>query len=108
MIDRPADEVWAIVGDFSNVDWIPGVDGSLELEEHEATITVNPHGSASQVTWDVITDDDRVDDLKGGYQHVLDALKATLEDRSGSVAETSGGSERSPTPVTTGATDTST
>ena len=146
-IDRPADEVWAIVGDFSNVDWIPGVDscrfvedtdrvvsmtgmefterllrcddtrraltysvvgGVLELEEHEATITVNPQGSASQVTWDVITDDDMVDDLNDGYQHVLDALKATLEGRSGSVAEPSGGSERSPTPVTAGAPDTGT
>ena len=68
---------------------------------------MTPHGSASQVTWDVITDDNLVDAMNDGYQHVLDALKAMLEDRSGSVAETSSGSEQSPTPVSTGATDTS-
>ena len=117
-IDRSADEVWAVVGDFTKADWIPGVDGcrlvdetdrvvsmpgmefterllrrddarreltysvvggSLQLDRHEATITVTPHGSTSLVTWDVTTDDNVVDDLNDGYQRVLDSLKATLE-----------------------------
>jgi Polyketide cyclase / dehydrase and lipid transport len=117
-IDRSPDDVWGIVGDFSDVDWIPGaegcrvvdehdrvvsladmelterllrrddrrreltytvVDGPLRLDRHEATITVTPDGSASRVTWEVTTDDDVVDALRGDYQRVLDSLKATLE-----------------------------
>ncbi len=26
-IDRPADEVWAVVRDFGNIGWMPGIDG---------------------------------------------------------------------------------
>jgi hypothetical protein len=55
-------------------------DGPLvQLDQHQATITVTPHGSTSLVTWDVMTDDNVVDDLNDGYQRVLDSLKATLE-----------------------------
>jgi hypothetical protein len=119
-IDRPADDVWAVVGDFTDVSWLPGADGcrfvderdrvvsmaamefterllrrddvaraltysvvagSLELDHHEATITVKPEGRSSLVTWDVTTDDNVVGALRDGYQRVLDALKSTLEAR---------------------------
>ena len=40
MIDRPADEVWAIVGDFSNVDWIPGVDGCRFVEDTDRVVSM--------------------------------------------------------------------
>ena len=117
-IDRSAEDVWAVIGDFTDVTWIRGatgcrvvnehvrvvtlsdvevterllrrddprraltyriVAGSLELDRHEATITVTPEGGASRVTWEVATDDEVVDALNEGYQRVLDALKTTLE-----------------------------
>lgn len=59
------------------------VGGSIELDHHEATITVTPDGTSAMVTWDVSTDDAMVDALRGGYQHVLDALATTLEAEAG-------------------------
>ena len=40
MIDRPADEVWAVVGDFTNVDWIPGVDGCRFVDETDRVVSM--------------------------------------------------------------------
>ena len=116
-IDRPADEVWATIGDFGGLDWMPGLDscrvegddrilgmmgmeiterqlrrdeanrtytygivgGPVQVEKHEATITVTPQGESSHVTWDVVVDDPMVDMMKSTYQGALDALKAKLE-----------------------------
>ena len=39
-IDRSADDVWAVVGDFTNVTWIPGVDGCRFVDEHERVLTM--------------------------------------------------------------------
>ena len=35
-IDRPADDVWAVVGDFGNLDWFPGHD-RVEVHGDERT-----------------------------------------------------------------------
>ena len=35
-IDRPADDVWAVVGDFANLDWFPGHD-RVEVHGNERT-----------------------------------------------------------------------
>ena len=116
-IDKPADEVWATIGDFGGLDWMPGLDscrvegddrilgmmgmeiterqlrrddanrtytygivgGPVQVEKHEATITVTPQGDGSHVTWDVDTDDHMVEMMHGSYQGALDALKAKLE-----------------------------
>jgi len=116
-IDKPADEVWATIGDFGGLDWMPGLDscrvegddrilgmfgmeiterqlrrddatrtytygivgGPVQVEKHEATITVNDLNGASHVTWDVDTDDHMVEMMQGTYQGALDALKAKLE-----------------------------
>ena len=116
-IDRNADEVWATVGDFGRLDWMPGIEscrvegddrfismfgmeiterqlrrddaartltygivgGPVQVEKHEATITVTPQGDASHVTWDVETDDHMVEMMQGSYQGALDALKSKLE-----------------------------
>jgi hypothetical protein len=117
-IDRPADEVWATIGNYGDLSWMPGVDtceldgendrilgmfgmriverqlarddvgrtltygivdGDMKPEVHEATITVTPDGAASNVTWDVKTDDGMVEVMKGAYQGALDALKGSLE-----------------------------
>ena len=55
------------------------VGGPVQVEKHEATITVTPKGSDSHVTWDVDTDDGMVEMMQGTYQGALDALKAKLE-----------------------------
>ena len=55
------------------------VGAPVQVEKHEATITVNPQGDASHVTWDVVTDDHMVEMMHGSYQGALDALKAKLE-----------------------------
>jgi hypothetical protein len=34
-IERPADEVWAVIGDFGNLGWMPGVD-TCELDPADA------------------------------------------------------------------------
>ena len=117
-IDKPADEVWAVIGDYGNLGWMPGVDtceldgendrvlgmfgmriverqlarddagrtltygivdGDMKPEVHEATITVNPDGEGSHVTWDVTTDENMVEVMKGAYGGALEALKAKLE-----------------------------
>ncbi len=116
-IDRPAAEVWAIIGNFGELTWMPGVetcvlegderilgmlgmriverqlarddeartltygivDGDMNPEVHEATITVMPAGSGSFVTWDVRTDDAMVEVMQGAYNGALDALKHQLE-----------------------------
>ena len=117
-IDRPADEVWATIGNFGELTWMPGVDsseldgdvrtlsmfgsmrvverqfarddeertltygiidGDMKPEVHRATITVNPAGSGSFVTWDVTTDDAMVEVMQGAYTGALEALKAQLE-----------------------------
>ncbi|MCU1374446.1 MAG: hypothetical protein JWO68_1732 [Actinomycetia bacterium] len=117
-IDRSADEVWAVIGNYGEMAWMPGVDtceldgendrilsmfgmriverqlarddagrtltygivdGDMKPEVHEATITVTPDGDASDVTWDVKTDEGMVEVMKGAYQGALDALKAKLE-----------------------------
>lgn len=36
-IAAPADEVWAVVGDFGSLDWMPGVD-SCELQGDDRTL----------------------------------------------------------------------
>jgi len=55
------------------------VGGPVQVEKHEATITVTPQGDSSHVTWDVVVDDPMVDMMKSTYQGALDALKAKLE-----------------------------
>jgi carbon monoxide dehydrogenase subunit G len=39
-IDRPADVVWAIVGDFTKADWIPGVDGCRFVNETDRVVSM--------------------------------------------------------------------
>ena len=55
------------------------VGGPVQVEKHEATITVNPQGDSSHVTWDVDTDDGMTEMMQKTYQGSLDALKAQLE-----------------------------
>ena len=55
------------------------VGGPVQVEHHEATLTVNPKGDASHVTWDVDCDDSMTEMMQGTYQGALDALKAQLE-----------------------------
>jgi hypothetical protein len=116
-INRPADEVWAKIGNFGELTWMPGVetcvldgddrvlgmmgmriverqfarddeertltygivDGDMKPEVHRATITVNPAGSGSFVTWDVTTDDAMVAVMQGAYTGALQALKEQFE-----------------------------
>ncbi|MDQ1430675.1 MAG: hypothetical protein QOF40_1277 [Actinomycetota bacterium] len=116
-INRPADEVWAKIGNFGELTWMPGVetcvldgddrvlgmmgmriverqfarddeertltygivDGDMKPEVHRATITVNPAGSGSFVTWDVTTDDAMVAVMQGAYTGALEALKEQFE-----------------------------
>jgi carbon monoxide dehydrogenase subunit G len=116
-IQRSADDVWATIGNFGELGWMPGVDscrlegddrvlsmfgmeiterqlrrddagrtltygivgGPVQVEKHEATITVTPQGDASQVTWEVDTDDGMVEMMHKSYQGALDALKEKLE-----------------------------
>jgi hypothetical protein len=40
-IDRPADDVWAIVGDFTDVGWLPGADGCRFVGEHERVVSMS-------------------------------------------------------------------
>ena len=116
-IEKPADEIWKILGSFGEMSWMPGVQscelngddrtlkmngmeiverqlrrddaertltygivGGVPIGHHQATITVTPTSdTASNVTWDVDTDDAMVDAMKGIYQSSLDSLKAQLE-----------------------------
>ena len=116
-IEKSADEIWAKVGNFGDLSWMPGVESctlngddrtlgmhGMEIVErqlrrdegnrsltygivsgvpvghHQATITVTPKGdTTSIVTWDVDTDDNMADGMKGAYQAALDALKKQLE-----------------------------
>jgi carbon monoxide dehydrogenase subunit G len=117
-IDRPADEVWKVVGDFGGLaGWLPGVEscrlegderilammgmevterlvrrddakrviaygitGGIPVERHQATITVEPDGDASRVTWVVdVAPDSMTDMMKGAYEQGLQALKAHVE-----------------------------
>jgi len=116
-IAKPADEVWAVVGNFGELTWMPGVEtcrlegsdrvlgmfgmeitereykhddaartltygivaGPVQVEKHEATITVTPKGDGSFVTWDVDTDDAMTEMMLKSYQGALEALKGQLE-----------------------------
>lgn len=40
-IDRPADDVWAIVGDFTDVSWLPGADGCRFVDEHDRVVSMS-------------------------------------------------------------------
>ena len=55
------------------------VGGPVQVEKHEATITVTPQGDGSHVTWDVDTDDAMTEMMQQTYQGSLDALKGQLE-----------------------------
>jgi mxaD protein len=116
-IATTADKVWAVIGDFGYLTWMPGIDacrvegdlrvlsvqgieiterlvhrdeaarsltynligGPLQIDHHEATITVTPQGDDSIVTWDVDTDEAMAGPMGKQYQGALDALKAQLE-----------------------------
>ena len=117
-IEKPADEIWAKIGDFGDLSWMPGVDsctlegddrtlgmygmtvverqlrrdeanrsltygivgGDVKVGHHQATVTVTPKGdTSSSVTWDVETDDNMLEMMKGSYQGALDNLKKQLE-----------------------------
>lgn len=117
-IERDPDAVWAVVGDFGGLGWMPGIDsctvagedrtlammgmeiverllgrdeaarsitygivgGSLPVDKHVATITVNPAGAGSHVTWDVeVAPDTLTDIMQQTYQGALGALKERLE-----------------------------
>lgn len=56
------------------------VAGPVAVEHHEATITVNPAGGSSHVTYDVDVDDSMVDMMHGMYAKSLEVLKTRLED----------------------------
>jgi len=116
-IDRPADAVWAVVGDFGGIGtWQPGIEschvdgddrvikmmgmevierlerrdedervlvygiaGGVPVGNHRATITVNPAGTGSHVTWDVeVEPDEMTDVMHQVYQQGLQALKDHL------------------------------
>ena len=116
-IAKPADDVWATIGNFGELGWMPGVDacrlegdertismfgmeitekqlrrddagrsytygivgGPVQVEHHEATLTVTPKGDASHVTWDVDCDDAMTEMMQSTYQGALDAVKGQLE-----------------------------
>ena len=117
-IDKPADDVWAVVRDFGGLAaWSPGMDScevdgdvrtlkmfGMEIVEklvssdddtrtisysvvsgipvthHQATITVNPAGDGSHVTWAVEVEPDEMTDLmKKSYDGALGALKSHVE-----------------------------
>ena len=118
-VDRPADQVWALVADFGGLDkWMPGVesctvDGDVRnlammglqvaeqlkgkdddarqlsysivsgvpgVEQHLATITVNPTGDTSHVTWEFEVEPDSMTDLmRGAYEGGLAAIKQQCE-----------------------------
>ena len=56
-----------------------GITAGVPVERHEATITVNPDGEGSNVTWDVDVDDTMTEMMVGIYTQGLEALKAHLE-----------------------------
>ncbi|MBV9041533.1 MAG: SRPBCC family protein [Acidimicrobiia bacterium] len=56
-----------------------GITAGVPVEHHEATITVNPDGDGSSVTWDVDVDDAMTEMMVGIYTQGLEALKAHLE-----------------------------
>jgi carbon monoxide dehydrogenase subunit G len=117
-IDRPADEVWAVVGDFGGIGFMPGVEsvvvdgdvrtvgtmgievqeklvsrddatrtisysiiaGPVPVEHHQATISVEPTGDGSHVTWAVETDDaDSATFFNSVYEGALTGLKSHCE-----------------------------
>ena len=41
VIDRPANEVWAMVGDFTDVTWMPGVEGCRLIDEDERVLSLS-------------------------------------------------------------------
>jgi mxaD protein len=116
-IDKPADAVWSVVGDFGGIGgWMPGIEachvdgddrflkmmgmevverlerrdedervivygivGGVPVGNHRATITVEPSGTGSHVTWDVEVEPDEMTDMMHQvYQQSLEALKAHL------------------------------
>ena len=96
-IDKPADAVWAVAGDFGGIGgWMPGIEfcvvdgddrilktmgivGGVPVVNHEATITVIPEGGGSLVTWDVEVEPDEMTEMMNGiYQQSLQALKDHL------------------------------
>ena len=117
-IDRTPDEVWAVVGDFGGIGFMPGIEsvevdgdvrtvgtmgievveklvsrddatrtiaysiigGPVPVENHKATISVEPAGDGSHVTWAVEADDaDSLSLFSSVYEASLGALKAHLE-----------------------------
>lgn len=117
-IDRDPDEVWALVSQFGDLSYLPGVEsctvegdvrtvntmgmeikeqlvarsdedrsftyaivaGPVPVESHEATVTVQPQGDASRVTWAVtVTPDEALGLFVPVYEGSLKALKAHLE-----------------------------
>ncbi len=116
-IARPADEVWALIGDFGRLDWMPGIEscqlegndrtlsllgmtivermyardgttrsitygivsGDLQVEHHEATITVTPADGGCRVTWSVDVEPDSLTAvMQQTYQGALGALQAQV------------------------------
>jgi uncharacterized membrane protein len=108
-IDRSADDVWAVVGDFGGIaGWMTGIEtcrvegesriletmgmtitervltysviDGAPVERHEAVITVTPTGGTSHVTWLVDAVPDEIADfMTSVYQQSLEALKAHVE-----------------------------
>src|SRR5438105_15878717 len=117
-IARPADEVWAVVGDFGGLaGWMAGIEscrlegdsriiammgmeiteklvrrdeqgrvlvygiaGGVPVEHHQATITVEPDGDGTRVTWAVEVEPDSMTDLFcQTYEQGLAGLKSHCE-----------------------------
>lgn len=117
-IERDPDEVWALVGQFGDLSYMPGVEsctvegdvrtvstmgmeikeqlvarrdedrsftyaivgGAVPVDSHEATVSVQPEGDASRVTWAVtVSPDDALGLFVPVYEGSLKALKAHLE-----------------------------
>lgn len=54
--------------------------GGAPVENHKATISVQPAGSGSQVLWDVeVEPDEMAPMLQGMYQQALQALRSHLD-----------------------------
>ena len=117
-IDRPADQVWAVVADFGGLaSWFPGMESctlegdvrtikmmgmqiaeqlkgkddtarqlsysivsGVPVDHHLVTITVNPAGETSHVTWAYEIEPEAMTDLIADtYKGAVEALKKRCE-----------------------------
>jgi uncharacterized protein YndB with AHSA1/START domain len=84
-IDRAPDDVWAVLGDFGNVDWVPGL-ASARMEGKRRVCTMDEGGEIHE---DLERDDDR---RSFSYVQVVHPLGLKRSDGTVSVEPHDGGS----------------